>query len=58
MHDSSFEQKSMVIESIVETNNRLKELYVSRLCLCEENCRGGTEVSVKITCDVEENIMF
>ena len=58
MHDSSFEQKSMVIESIVETNNRLKELYVSRLCLHDENCEGGTEVSVKITCDVEENIMF
>ena len=52
MHDSSFEQKSMVIESIVETNNRLKELYVSRLCLHDENCEGGTEVSVKITCDV------
>ena len=51
MHDSSFEQKSMVIESIVETN-RLKELYVSRLCLHDENCEGGTEVSVKITCDV------
>ena len=23
-------------------------------CLCEEICRWGTEVSVKITCDVEE----
>ena len=25
-----------------------------RGCLCEENCRGGTEVSVKITCDEQE----
>ena len=25
---------------------------MSRLCLHEENCRDGTEVSVKITCDV------
>ena len=31
---------------------------MSRLCLCEKNCRGGTEVSVKITCDVEEKIMY
>ena len=26
----------------------------SRLCLHKENCRGGTEVSVKITCGAEE----
>ena len=26
--------------------------------LYEDNCRGGTEVSVKISCDGEENIMF
>ena len=31
---------------------------MSGICLCEENCRGGTEVSVKITCDLEEKIMF
>ena len=31
---------------------------MSRLCLHEDNCRGGNEVSVKITCDVEENVMF
>ena len=31
-----------------------RKLYISWLCLHEENCRGGTEVSVKITCDVEE----
>ena len=29
---------------------------MSRLCFQEENCRGGTEVSVKITCDVAENM--
>ena len=26
-------------------------------CLCEENRRGGTEASLEITCDVEENTM-
>ena len=26
---------------------------MSRICLHEENCGGGTEVSVKITCDLE-----
>ena len=36
----------------------LMELWVLRLCLHEENCRGGTEVSVKITCDVEEKHTF
>ena len=27
---------------------------MSRLCLHEENCRSGTEVSVKITCRIKE----
>ena len=31
---------------------------VLMICLCEENCRGGTEVSVRITCDVEYKRMF
>ena len=31
---------------------------MSRLCPHEENCRGDTEVSVKITCDVEEKRLF
>ena len=31
---------------------------MSRLCLHEENCGGGVEVSVKITCDAEENRSF
>ena len=31
---------------------------MSRLCPGEENSRGSTEVSVKITCNEEENIMF
>ena len=35
----------------------LNERCVSRLCLCEDNCRGGTKLSVKITCDVD-NITF
>ena len=29
-----------------------------RGCFYEENCRGGTEVSVKVTCDVEEERLF
>ena len=33
-----------------------KEWCVSRRCLHEENCRYGIELSVKITCDVEENV--
>ena len=32
----------------------LKVWCVLKLSLHEENCRGGTEVSVKIICDVEE----
>ena len=32
----------------------LKVWCVLKLCLHEENCRGGTEMSVKITCDVED----
>ena len=31
---------------------------VYRGSVSEENCRGGTEVSVEITCGVEEKIMF
>ena len=34
------------------------ERCVSRLCLHEEKCRVGTEGSVKITCDAEENKLF
>ena len=36
-------------ESFVE-----KKLCASIICLCGENCRGDTEVSVNITSDVEE----
>ena len=35
-----------------------KEWCISSLCLHEENCRGGTEVFLKITCDVEEKRLF
>ena len=33
-----------------------KEWCVSRRRLHEEKCRYGIELSVKITCDVEENV--
>ena len=33
-------------------------MHIEALSPPRESCRGGTEVSVKITCDVEENRSF
>ena len=35
---------------------RCNHEIMSRLCLCDKNSRGGTEVSVKVTCGGEESI--
>lgn len=39
-------------------NNFIPGTSISRLCVHDENCKDGNEVSVKLTCDVDEKRLF
>ena len=36
----------------------MKQVSVMRICLSSNRCRGGTDVTVNITCDEDETRLF